>query len=334
MKLFLNFYNYTILITSDEESLLKKLSDEFHYFVVNGPIEVDASFDIFRSPPPKLPSMIAVKLLETCSIYRMGHQQFVDYGGMAQSIWDTENDKISIYSSDLDFLYEISFLAIHSLVGQELDRNGICRVHALGFTLGNKNTLVMLPSKGGKSTLLSNVLQNPEVKIISDDMPLINFKGCVYPFPSKISMNKRPEAGVLSDLQWTEFKRSQYPIKWTAGLAQLKDRIETHSDEKSTLLVAGYRLSSGKSILTPVKKWNMIGPVMEHMILGIGLPQVIEMFLKFQLSDLFKMFRHGLMRAICAFQLVRKSDCYYFYMGEDCAENAQILLDLSHEHQT
>jgi hypothetical protein len=333
LKLFLNFYNYTILLTSDEESLLKKLRDEFHYFTVEGPIKVKASFEIFRAAPPQLPSMVAKKILETCTVYKMGHRQFIDYGGKAQTVWDTDVDKIAVYSSDLDFLYELSFLAVHSLVGQELDRHGICRVHALGFSLGNINTLVMLPSKGGKSTLLSYVLQNPEVKIISDDMPLIDFKGRVYPFPSKISMIKKPESGPLSELQWTDFTRAQYPAKWTAGLAQLKDRIETHSDEQSTILVAGYRLSSGKSLLTPIRKWKMIGPVMQHMIMGIGLPQILEMFLQFQLSDFFKMIKHGMLRAFCAFQLVRKSECYYFYMGDDCSENAQMLTDLSDANQ-
>ncbi len=77
----------------------------------------------------------------------------------------------------------------------------------------------------------------------------------------------------------------------------------------------------------------MIGPVMQHMIMGIGLPQILEMFLSFRLSDFFKMLRHGIIRSFCAFQLVRKSDCYYFYIGDDCAENAKMLMDLSDERQ-
>ena len=73
---------------------------------------------------------------------------------------------------------------------------------------------------------------------------------------------------------------------------------------------------------------------MEHMIIGIGLPQIIEMFLKFHFTDVFKMAWHAAIRTVCAFKMVRKARCYHFYMGPDKTYNAQLLLDLIYEHQT
>lgn len=333
MQLYLNFHDHIILVSTNEEALLKKFEEEFHYFVVETAQRVDTTVDLFREIPPELPPMMATKILETCSVYRLSSRQYVDYRGKALSIMDEQEAAIRIYSLDNDRLYETGFLAIHSLVGQALDKKGLCRIHALGISLRNLNAVVMLPSKGGKSTLLTHALENPEVKIISDDMPLVDFAGRIHVFPSKISMDEKPQDGPLARLRWTEFKRTIYPSKWTAGLSQIQDRIETQNIHQSTLLVAGFRLSQGQSILTRVPKWKMILPVMEHLVMGFGLPQVLEMFLKFNFTDIFKMIFHGALRSVCAFNLIRRATCYHFYMGPDRAYNAQLLLDQMYEQQ-
>jgi hypothetical protein len=203
----------------------------------------------------------------------------------------------------------------------------------VAVSLKDVNALVMLPSKGGKSTLLTHLLENPEVKIISDDMPLIDLSGRVHPFPSKISMDKVPEVGPLAQLKWNEFKRTVYPMKYTAGLSQLSHRLDLHSVHHKTLLVAGYRLSLGSSILTPVPKWKMLSPLLEHMVMGIGLPQVLEMFLSFNFLDVLKLGWHALMRSIAALNLLRRSSCYHFYLGPDRAYNSQLLLEQLYEQQ-
>ena len=333
MQLYLNFHNHIIFVSSNEEATLIKLRGEFNFFVQEKADSVQTTVEIFREVPPELPPMVAIKLTETCSIFKIGPRRYIDYRGEALTIWDKQEQTVRIYSLDHDRLYEISFLAIHSILGQELEKQGICRVHALGVSLGTTATLVMLPSKGGKSTLLTHLIENPEIKILSDDMPLIDMNGNVHAFPSKISMDKKPEDGPLSRLSWTEFKRTQYPTKWTAGLSQLKDRIETKNLGKRMILVAGFRLSKGQSILTPVPKWKMILPIIEHMIIGMGLPQVIEMFLNFNVTDIFKLFYHSTIRSICAFQMLRKAKCFYFYMGPDRSYNAQLILDQMYEMQ-
>lgn len=312
LQLYLNFHDHIILISSNEESLIQKLRDEFYYFIRQEAETVQTTIDIFRESPPELPSMVANKILESCNVYRIGPRKYVDYQGQALTIHDTMEDTVRIYSLDLDRLYEISFLAIHSILGQELDKKGICRIHALSVSLPKCNAVIMLPSKGGKSTLLTHLMENPDIKIISDDMPLIDLNGRVHPFPSKISVEVKPEDGPLS---------------------KLNDRIETQNLHQKTLLIAGFRLSQGQSILTPVPKWKMIPPLFEHMIIGLGLPQVMEMFLKFNFTDFFKLFYHGLIRSLCAIQLLRRSTCYYFYMGPDRAYNAQLLLDQMYEQQ-
>jgi hypothetical protein len=296
-------------------------------------LKAQTIIDLKFEAPPLIPSMVAVKILENAIIYRMGSRQYIDYFGAALTIWDEDQDQVTIYSQNESRLFELGFLAVHSLLGQNLDRRGLSRIHALAFTLQNTNAVIMLPSKGGKSTLLTGILENPEVKIISDDMPLCDSSGRIHSFPSKISLQEIPTSGPLSELTWHEFVRHHYPPKFTASLSQLKDRLSVNSEKNSNILIAGFRLSHGESFLSKVPKWKMILPLMEHMIMGFGLPQILEMFLKFNLSDIFKLCDLGLKRAVCAFQLARRAQCYYFYLGPDKSKNSKILLDFVNEHK-
>jgi hypothetical protein len=334
LQLYLNFHDHIILVSCNEDAVCKKLEEEFHFFVVTEAAHVETTIDLKLEAVPEIPATQANKILETCVVYDIGSRRYIDYQGEALTIWDKMEDSVRVYSLNTDRLYELGFLSIHSLLGQNLDKKGICRIHGMAISLGSANALVMLPSKGGKSTLITHLLENPEVKIISDDMPLIDTSGFVHAFPSKISMNTPPVSGPLAQLKWTEFKRAFYPIKWTAGLSQMESRIERQSFHKKTLLMAGFRLSQGQTILTPVSRWKMISPMMEHMIMGFGLPQILEMFLHFNVLDIFKLAFHALVRTFCAIQLVRKSHCYYIYLGPDKTYNAQLILDQLYEHQS
>ncbi len=313
-------------------SVDEKLRSEFHYFLSTDQIPV-LTIELSAGPLPQTPSLPVEKILETCQIYRLGKRKYVDYFGEALTIDDEDEGKISIYSSSEERLYELAFLAIHSRVGEFLDRRGISRIHALGVSWKNINALVMLPSKGGKSTLLSYLLENPDIKIIADDMPLIDRHGKVLPFPSKISLTKKPDSGVLSKLNWSEFHRAHYPPKWTASLSSVPERIEIHPENNPILLIRGVRLSHGESAIARASRKQMIMPLMEHMIIGIGLPQIMELFLNFKLTDIFKISWHALLRGWCALMLLRNSEPFIFYIGNDKSYNAQLILNLLSEHE-
>lgn len=333
LQLYLDFYHHSILVSGNEVSLIEKLREEFDFFVRPEVSHLDATVELFQEVSPEIPSLVAVKILENASVYRLGQRQYIDYGD-ALAIWDQFENTVKIYSQNTERLFELGFLAIHSLLGQGLEKRGLCRVHAMAVSLGNTNAVLMLPSKGGKSTLLGQLLEHPDIKIISDDMPLIDLNGYVHAFPSKISFTARPSEGFMAGLKWSEFVRAHYPPKWTAGLAGLKDKIERESPSHQTLLIAGKRLSQGRSLLSPISKWRMTGPLLEHMIIGLGLPQIIELFLKFKWTDIFKLMGHAFVRTFCAFQVARKSKCFFFYLGPDRNQNAQLILDLLHENQS
>lgn len=332
MAFCLDFHHHIILVKGAPASVEEKLRSEFHFFLVPDAAP-EFTVEIHHAPLPQAPTLPVEKILETCLIYRMGKRKYVDYFGEALTVVDSETNSATITSTSEERLFELAFLTIHSRAGELLDRSGISRVHALAVSYKGTNALVMLPSKGGKSTLLTYLLENPDIKIIADDMPLVNSAGKILPFPTKISMTERPESGVLAGLNWNEFLRAHYPPKWTASLTSLSDRIERSPEKNPTLLINGVRLSHGESLITPATKLQMLGPLFHHMIVGEGLPQIIEIFLDMKFTDLFKMARHALLRTWCALMLLKRSQTFTFYIGHDKSYNSQLLLNLLSEHE-
>ncbi len=329
----LNFHHHSILIRCRESSVIEKLREEFHFFVteVNGPTAVE--IDLELGTPSSPPALVAVKLLEHAVIYRQGRVKYVDYFGDALLVHDEAQGKVRISTPSPERLYELAFLTVHSFLGQELEHRGFARIHALAVSCSGRNAVVMLPSKGGKSTLLTHLLEDPEIRIISDDMPLCDRRGRMHPFPSKISLSSPPSSGLLATLSWREFHRYHYPTKFTASLSQLKERLDPQSQNNRTLLIAGFRLSSGPGRLSAVSRWQMLGPLLEHMVIGMGLPQIIELFLAFRPRDLWKLLVHFLLRSQCAAALLWRSRCFHLHLGPDRAENANLIRELLHDPQ-
>lgn len=333
MAFYLDFHHHIILVKGAPASVEEKLRSEFHYFLA--PDSYPAlTIELNCGILPPTPSLPVDKILETCLVYRLGKRKYVDYFGEALTIVDDDSKTISITSASEERLYELAFLTIHSRAGDLLDRAGYSRIHAMAVSYKNVNAVVMLPSKGGKSTLLTHLLENPDIKIIADDMPLVDRQGRILPFPSKISMTEKPETGELSRLRWNEFMRAHYPPKWTASLSAIPERLEIAPEKNPVLLIQGIRLSHGESLIAPAKKWQMIQPLMEHMIIGRGLPQIVEIFLDMKVTDIFKMAVHALLRTWCAMKLLLRSDTFTFYIGHDKSYNAQLLLNLLSEHES
>lgn len=310
----------------------EKLRSEFHYFLCEAGYP-ELTLELTSGALPPVPSLPVEKILETCLIYRMGKRKYVDYFGEALTIVDEDTKTISITSASEERLYELAFLTIHSRAGDMLDRAGFSRLHAMAVSYKGVNAVVMLPSRGGKSTLLTHLLENPDIRIIADDMPLVSRDGKILPFPSKISMTEKPDSGALSRLNWNEFMRAHYPPKWTASLSAIPERLELKPENNPVLLFEGVRLSHGESLIVPATGRQMILPLFRHMIIGIGLPQIIEIFLEMKPSDVFKLAKHAILRSWCAFRLLRRSEHFIFYLGHDKAYNAQLLLNLLSNRQ-
>jgi hypothetical protein len=63
------------------------------------------------------------------------------------------------------------------------------------------------------------------------------------------------------------------------------------------------------------------------MIIGVGLPMILEYFLETGLRDIFKRIRIILSRSCAAFFLILRSRTYQFEMSQDISLNEQLICD-------
>ena len=92
------------------------------------------------------------------------------------------------------------------------------------------------------------------------------------------------------------------------------------------MLMIGRRHDGPQPVIYPVGPLTMLRALLEHMIIGVGLPMVVEYFLRHTWKDWATLSRIALKRAWSALRLQQQSQGYVFAMGHDPAANARALL--------
>lgn len=111
-----------------------------------------------------------------------------DYLGLATSRHHAGGGRLDVSGPDPALAEEIASNAIRAALVRHLDRTDRLAVHALGLAGVQGGVLIMLPSGGGKSTLAVEALRHSGVRILSDDMPVIDRSGAVHPHPVRIGL--------------------------------------------------------------------------------------------------------------------------------------------------
>ncbi len=326
MAVILNFYSIIVEISGNDEEVIHRLAQEFRYFKAEESVSPSIRLNLHREAfrPEELPVLCAHKITQNAIIYKLGQKRFINYH-KAWSVIDDQTMKVDLYCTDKEAMFEMSYLSIHSLVGEKLEYKGLTRLHAMALETTNYQLIVMLPSRGGKSTLMTGLLERyPHFKIISDDMPLITLNGTIKPFPSKISLDSQPDHPIWKSLPWEKFERISYPPKWLCSVLDLPHGVSSDSP-KPILLIQGERLSSGNPMISERGFFSMMKALSTHMIIGVGLPIILEYFLKFNLSDLRKLALLGTRRTITAFMLCLKAKKLTFYLSPDKQKNIEML---------
>lgn len=105
--------------------------------------------------------------------------------------WD-----LLLMGSNKELTYEILYIAILSLIGEALERQGFVRLHGCSFNIGEKNISIAAPSGWGKSELCLRLLETAVgVKIFSDEILLFNPERELCPFPIRIATKVKGTAG-------------------------------------------------------------------------------------------------------------------------------------------
>jgi hypothetical protein len=248
----------------------------------------------------------------------------VDYEGRALLEYDLAAEQGDLWCEDEPLAHELAYLAVLSRVGDLLDRQGLHRVHGLGFSFQGRGGLLLLPMNGGKSRLAIELLGRPEFKLLSDDIPLLDRKGRdLLAFPLRLGLRGNDWAGV-PERYVRPFPRRRFGIKHLVDVDYFRDRIAA-SAPLDWVIVGGRTAAS--PILEPCSKAAAVRTLLSQMVLGVGLPQVLELMLPLP------PFAPGFLRlaGVAASRLrtclaaVRRARCFRMDLGADPRANADAL---------
>ena len=328
-----NFYGFKIQVQTESIVIEQKLKVDFNYFVQdfiekpNLNITIELKEDLSNCVPENL---VATKQSFNSISYDVGAVRYNDYYGEVVTKFDYQNETCTVYGLDEGRIHEVVYLVILSRQGKWFDRNGMHKIHAMGVSKDNRNMLLMLPMKGGKTTTFTKFLEDESYQIISDDSPVIKLNGDIKLFPIRLGVEQVPRYENLLNSIPSEFKselsRKQYGTKNLVDLTYYKSRLQSIGERN--ILVQGIRSNSKKFEIKKINKFQMFQHLITNMIVGIGLPMIIEYFLESSLRDKVVNLKILISRTIAAVNLLMSSDCYLAYLGTDIDANVRGLKKL------
>jgi len=325
-KVFFDFYGIRLTFNSEDEELATHIERDFRYFISQEHRDIHITITAIKQTPPydKIPELKGRVFSPLSVCYDDKDTRYIDYNGRALAVYDYHEESGQLYSLEADLLHEIAYLMILSRSGELLDKRGIHRIHALGISIDGRGLLCLLPTAGGKTTLALELLKHPEVTLLSDDTPLISREGQLLPFPLRMGV----ERGISLDIpeRYTrEFRRREYPAKTLIDIDYFKDKIAKTSPAHFILI--GEREFSMKPRLQTMNKAKAVPAFIWTAIVGVGLPQLVEYFVRLTAGDIFSKIKIVLSRALACLRIMRRAKVYRFVVSRDTRLNAKVLID-------
>lgn len=326
-----SFYGFGINIKCQDPETLQNIRRDFSFFI-NDNILPKVFIEIINEAPDfsKLPSLKASFYSPRNICYKQDNLSFIDYFGKGLTIIDHRTNIYKIFCRDTHLRHEIVYLSFLSLVGQDLDLKNIHRVHGLGLEIDNKAVLLLMPSGGGKTTLLLELIKNDSIKLISEDSPLIDASGNALPFPIRIGITEANKPTDIPDEHMHLIKRMEFGPKYVVDTAFFKHKLST-KPVKVQYILCGIRCLGIESSITPLSKYATFKELITNSVIGVGLFQGIEFLLQHGIWELLK--KSGILfsrlKNVCT--LLSHSRTYTFVLGCNRTKNAETFMDFCRE---
>lgn len=327
-----SFYGLGIELKCQDIQTLQNIQRDYSFFLNDG-VAPKVFFEVFNEAPDysKFSSIKAHLYTPRNICYRQKDLSFIDYFGKGLTVIDHRNEIYRVFCSDPHLRHEIVFLSILSLVGQNFDLRNIHRVHGLGLEVNNKAILILLPSGGGKTTLLLEVLKNEFVKLISEDSPLVSTSGKALPFPIRIGVSHQDKPQDIPDEHLHLIKRMEFGPKYVIDIDIFKDKISREALPVQYIL-CGVRCLGDESYIKPLSKYSTLKELVKNSVVGLGLYQGIEFLLERGIFELFKKTGVLLSRFKNACKIASRSKTYSFVIGSDRKKNVETFLNFCQEN--
>ena len=321
----LDLYGLVIHCKAGSPDLASELIRPFKYFKTDKgqpaikviSKEVDPPYDTFPSIPASFSTPRNI-------VYKDKNLKIIDYFGKGVVIQDDSRREYHIYGRERNFLREVFYLLILSLFGQFCDRNGLLRIHALALSYHDKAILMTMPQGGGKSTMALAMLQEGDVKYISDDDPLFDRRGCILPFPRPLGISNNWVIKSFPKEYVYQIDRMEFGIKYFIENDYWKGGLET-KPLNDIFLLSGRRILSGTPSIEKCSKKEVLSTLIRDAVIGIGLYQGLEFIINRSTWEVLSKMTTFFKRFFLALKLVRVSKTYRFTLTNNIAENVYVL---------
>jgi hypothetical protein len=275
-----------------------------------------------------LPAVNAVMVQPRYASFDIGDERWVDYyNGEALVQWNFKKNQGSLWSRNKELMHEVAYLIVLARLGDFLDDAGLCRIHALGISVNGSGVMLLLPSGGGKTTLSLRAMELPFVKLLSDDITLAKSDGTLVGFPMRIGVCSKPS--YIEDKYLSYFPRSELGPKWLIDLSAFEGKLESRSKAKCTLI--GVRNLNCPARIFPAGRLDAFKAFLSGSVIGVGIPQLIELFLSLSLPALFIRTRVTIWRLYVSLKVSFLTKPYFFELSRSSDENFEVFSDFLKE---
>ncbi len=322
-----SFYGIILQLKSRDNGLIRDIKRDFSFFACPA-TQPKISINAYLQEPPygTLPAMQASYVSPRNICYYHQGIKYIDYSGKGLVIYDKKKLQCDIYSAEYPLLHEACYMAILSLANEHLDKIHIHRVHGLGLQLkDNKAVLLLLDMGGGKTTLALQLLSAAkEVKLISEDSPLINKKGEILPFPLRIGVNPQEKPKDIPAEHIRYFERQEFGPKALIDIDYFKGKIADKPSQPD-IIILGRRALGQKPQIRPASKYAALKEFIKNCVIGLGLFQGVEYIFQKGPKEAFFKIPIALSRLNNTRKVIKKSRIFEFLLSCDVNENNRIL---------
>jgi hypothetical protein len=287
------------------------------------------------APNERLPRGRPIFRNRLAAAYGWGRDRACDYG---EGAWCLARNlgaggrTFDIHAPVAARLHELGYVALLSSVGEELDRRGYHRVHALGVEAGSRAGFLLLPTGGGKSSFaalicegwLDQTKDDPRgaVQLFSDESPLVR-GDTIHPFPVRIALI--PEVARLLSIPGPgrHFERKLFGTKQVHPIPH--ERIAAPA--RATFVLIGKISPQGQPRFRKATRAEVLTRLLKEMVVGIGLAQMAEQMIR--VPGVLGLGRIAFSRLRTALRLTFASrsvrELWIFEVGPDPVANAEAL---------
>jgi hypothetical protein len=327
---FFNFYGLQIMVKSENTAIIKDIHRDFSFFH-SAPVEPSAVVEVIEDSGPRnsLPQLRASLQTPRNIVYRDHEHSYVDYFGRALMIYSDKEQKHTVFCDDRDLAHEITYLTLLAKVGAHLDAIALHRVHALGVEAAGKAFLILLPMAGGKTSLALNLLRSKEIRLLSEDSPLVSPSGKIFPFPLRIGIRVGHEPPGIPSKYCRTVKRMEFGPKTLIDIEYFNDRIAGACSPGAILI--GERWLAGSSSIHRIPRREALKAFIKNSVVGLGLYQGMEFLLERSGWEVLGKTGLALSRLRNSLSVIRQSEVFRFILGPDVEKSSMVLTRFLHE---